>query len=240
MPLMSDKYAMEHLTVAYEWSRHRNFMNTLEPQLEVAFTDWQQFVSERLRETEDEIEKDFFIDYYNDGVEDFQHHQVILVNSFFTGSWSLFEHQLTKLCDLVKCRSGNPFSVRAFRGSFTDVAKDYLKKLGVDFPAGTAPEWPRIKKYQEVRNKIIHQGAAVPRKWGYYKWAEGKGIVNDSRKVPRFELTRSFCTEAADDFEEFLSQVITEIARWDGSNSQNTVAVSRRKSDDATLRSNST
>ena len=240
MPLMSDKYAMEHLTVAYEWSRHRSFMNILEPQLEVAFKDWRQVVDRRLRETEDEIEEDFFIDYYNDGIEDFQHHQVILVNSFFTGSWSLFEYQLTKLCDLVKCRSGNPFSVGEFGGSFTDVAKDYLKKLGVDFPAGNAPEWLRIRKYQEVRNKIIHQGAAVSRKWGHYKWAEGEEIVNDSGKIPRFELTRSFCIEAAGDFEGFLGKVIIEIARWDGNNSQNSAVVARCKIDSATLRSNST
>lgn len=221
MPLMSKKYAMVYLRVAYEWNRHCRFIGLLEPQLDDAFSDWQRDVGKWIQETEDEAEKDpvvdlykdSLIDYYVEGSEDFKYHKVILVNSFFTASWALFEEHLTSLCRLVEKRGGPPFPVGDLRGSATGPVKDYLKKLGIPFPDGSAPEWARIKKYRAIRNMIVHQGAAVSCTWKGYKWAEAKGIVNDGRRIPRFELTRSFCLEAADDCEEFLSRVIDTIAQ---------------------------
>ena len=216
MPLISNRYAMERMKVSYEWERHRRFIELLEPRLDEALKDWQQAMDKVASEIDDEIQRDQFIDNYVDDYQDFQQHQVILVNSFFTASWALFEYHLTRLCDLVQRCTGTPFSVKDFGGSFTDVAKDYLKKLGVSFPAGDAPEWPRIKGYQEIRNKIMHQGAIVSSEWGNYEYADSKGIINDNMEwTPRLELTREFCDEAVGDFERFLGKVISAIAKWD-------------------------
>lgn len=111
---------MERMKVSYEWDRHRRFIELLQPRLDEAFRDWQQALDKEAQQIEDELERDNFYHFYLDEYQDFEQHGVILVNSFFTASWALFEHQLTELCELVKRRSGTPFSVRDFRGTFTD------------------------------------------------------------------------------------------------------------------------
>ena len=215
MPLMSNTYAMERMTIDYEWGRHRRFIEFLEPQLGEAISDWQQALDKEAETIDDKLERENFYEFYIDEYQDFEQHQVVLVNSFFTASCALFEYHLTRLCDLVQRRSGTPFSLKDFRGSFTSKAKDYLEKLDVSFPKD-APEWPEVKRYQEIRNKIMHEGAIVSSGWDNYEYADRKGVINDYLKwTPRLELTREFCDEVVGVFERFLRKVIAAIAKWD-------------------------
>ena len=53
---------------------------------------------------------------------------------------------------------GSPFSVDDIRPrSILDSTKTYLTRLGVDFPAQDS-DWQVIKKYSEIRNKLMHEG----------------------------------------------------------------------------------
>ena len=216
MPLLRRTYAIEQLTITYEWDRQRRFIEVLEPRLDEAVRAWEEAVGREAQEIEDEIQRDQFIDAYIDDFQEFQQHQVMLVNSFFTASWALFEYQLTKLCDLVQSRSTTQFSVKDLRGSFTRAASEYLAKLGVSFPGGD-PEWSEIGRYRDIRNKIMHRGGIVSSRWGNYGYANARDLVNQSGGTLRLELTRSFCEEATQNFERFLRRVLYAIAQWDGS-----------------------
>ena len=68
--------------------------------------------------------------------------------------------------------SGTPFSVKDLGGaSPTDRAKKYLEILGVNFPAQSY-DWKEITTYREIRNRIMHEGGALPDSGDLVDYAE--------------------------------------------------------------------
>ena len=198
--------AMEHMLITHEWNRHRQLLSLLEPQWAEVVTDWKHTIDQQAQQIEDDDQRDEFYHFYLDDYRDMQQHKIILMNSFFTASFALFEYHLTWLCSHVQQRHGIPFSMNDLKHSLTERAKSYLKKLGVPFPSD-APEWKEIIKYQEIRNKIMHEGGYISCEWGNFSYAQDSGIVGSAEISQQLELTRSFCEKALNDFERFLLRV---------------------------------
>ena len=179
----------------------------LEEKLNEAVQEWEQDIDQKADRLED---KELLDEFYEIWAEDnfvMQQHKVILMNSFFSASFALFEYQLTWLCNDVKRDKGSAFSVKDLKNSFTERVKVYLKKLEVSFPSDS-PEWKEINYYQEIRNKIMHEGGYVSSEWEKLKDAQANGIINSSRDDLQLELTLPFCQKASNDFEKFLKKVI--------------------------------
>lgn len=199
----------ESWLIQYEWRIYRRFLNSLEGHVSGILRDIDQML-----EREDDEERREFLrerneDYYTDSLQ----FKVILLNSFFTASYALFEHHLTRLCQSAKRRRKTPFSVNDLKGSITERAKAYLTKLEIAFPSDT-PEWNGINRYTAIRNKIVHAGGVVSKEWNNFDYAKARGIIEpsevppDSLEPPRYiKVTRKFCDDACDDFMNFLLKV---------------------------------
>ncbi len=196
--------AIEHMLISHDWNRHRQFLELLEPHLDEVVDSWRQELDRQARQIEDEEQRDEFYHFYSDDYHDMQRHSVILMNSFFSASYALFEYHLTWLCDHARQRHDNPFSVNDLKYSLTRRVKEYLTKLDIPFPSD-APEWPEINRYQEIRNKIMHEGGYVSCRWDNYSYAEINGIIDTYTE--QLALTRPFCEKALNDFERFLLKV---------------------------------
>ena len=148
----------EWFLMSHRWELHSRFLDLVEPHLENTLRDWEQAIEQQAQQIDDEEARDEFYEFHSDEYHERLEFRGILMNSFFSASFALFENQLIRICRSAQRNGGSPFSVKDL-GSFppTDRAKTYLQKLGVPFPADTA-KWQEITDYREVRNKIMHEG----------------------------------------------------------------------------------
>ena len=143
----------------------------------------------------------------------------IFLQGFFASSFALFEYELVRVCKRARKAVKPPFSVKDFgrSASMRDV-KDYLKKLGVDFPAKSS-EWKQATDYRKIRNKIMHAGSALDEKDDILPFAKKNGILVEAssfegNKEFTLQLTRKFCEKALDDMEQVLKQVNGAEEKW--------------------------
>ena len=212
---------LEILLIRQEWEIYRRFLMSLDDHisgdihdLESILLNWEQTIEQE----HDEVQRETFREFHEDEYYDFQQIKAILLNSFFTASYALFEHHLTRLCQSAKRRRKTPFSVDDLKGPLTKRAKVYLTKLEVSFPSNT-PEWSKINgAYREIRNKIVHNGGVVSKEWNHFADANALGIIEpsevppDSLEPPRYiKVTRKFCCKAYNDFVNFLLKVYEAI-----------------------------
>ena len=192
----------ESWLIQYEWRIYRRFLNSLEGHVSGILRD----IDQMLEREDDEGRREFLHerneDYYTDSLQ----FKVILLNSFFTASYALFEHHLRQLCRIPV---GEEF--------YASHAAKHLTKLGIAFPIDT-PEWKNINRYRAIRNKIVHEGGVVSKEWNHFDYAKSRGIIEpsevppDSLEPPRYiKVTRPFCDEACNDFMNFLIQVYEAI-----------------------------
>ena len=198
---------MELIAIEQDCHLYREFLNSLEPQIEVILEEWQNAQIRQIHQIVDSQQED---DYSVAYIEDFsarQQFKGVLTNTFFAGAYALFEYHLYQICELAKQRHGNPLSARDLSGSSLDRAKNYLKKLDGSFPTHTE-EWPRIRMYSRVRNNILHAGGYI--RGGnseFDRFVEKHGIVSyELISGPSINLTPEFCRTALDDFEQLLTE----------------------------------
>lgn len=193
--------------ISHDWERYRKFLTLLDGKLVEAVQEWEQAIDQGAEEIED---KESLNEYYDVWAGDnfvMQQHKIILLNSFFSTSFALFEHHLTWLCNELQQRSGSAFSVKDLKNSFTERVKTYFRKLNFAFPSDSR-EWNEITFYQEIRNKIMHEGGFVSSNWEGLDNAQMRGIVNSGDDGLQVELTFDFCQKATKDFEQFLKKVV--------------------------------
>ena len=105
------------------------------------------------------------------------------------------------------------------RRDHLESAKKYLKKLGVDFPAGSSA-WKQAKEYGKVRNKIMHEGSPLGEDEDIIRFANEHGVLVETspvsgRKEFDLRLTRKFCAMALNDIEKVLIQANVAYENWD-------------------------
>ena len=198
---------MELIAIEQGYHLYREFLNSLEPQVEVILEGWQSTQIERFHQIVDsEQEDEYWVAYIEDSSAR-QQFKGVLTNTFFAGAYALFEYHLYQICELAKQRHDIPFSARDLSGSSLDRAKIYLKKLDGIFPTHTE-EWPRIRMYSRVRNNIMHAGGYIRGENSKFdSFAEKHGIVSyELISGPSLYLTPEFCRMALDDFEQLLTE----------------------------------
>lgn len=184
--------ASEIWRIRYEWKIYRRFLDSLEGHVSSVMLDLNQM----LEREDDEEQREFLRELNEDDYYDFQQFKAILLNSFFTGSYALFEYHLRQLCRIP---AGEKFYVSR--------ATAHLTKLGIAFPSDI-PEWNNVNRYAEIRHKIVHEGGSVEKDWSDLDYAKGKGIIEPPRYI---KVTRPFCDEACNDFVNFLLKVYEAI-----------------------------
>ena len=208
--------SIDQLVISSEWGQYRQFLDVMAGKLADFTQDWREELNEKFQQLQ-EHQKDELYDFYFNDLHEMQQHETLLMNSFFVASFSLLELQLKRFCDNAQRRLNNRFSASDLRGSITDRAKSYATKLGVPFPTNT-PEWQEIRKYQDIRNEITHAGGYVAPAWRRFSFVKTKKLVDTSecehRQLYQLKLTKEFCDEALDNFEQFMLEASRAAARW--------------------------
>lgn len=204
MRIKRGMYEIERYMIRHEFNVYERYLGLLEPHIENILVAWEEAINQEANQIEDSEQRDTFFEAYSDEYHEFTQMNVLLMNSFFCSCFALFEEHLVRICDKAKSKRDCPFSVGDLKGSLSDRVKKFLRRLDIAIPTDSS-EWPEITKYIEIRNKIMHDGALVGRKWDHIDYAEGKGIVPTGGI--ELELTRSFCKEALENYRRFLIMV---------------------------------
>ncbi len=163
-------------------------------------------MDQQAQQIHDEEQRKIFYESQQDVYDEFQQYQDILLNSFFSTSFALFERQLAIICNFAKEVTKSKSSAKDLGSrDYLNNVKIYLKKRGVQFP-GNTPEWNKVRIYQGIRNKIMHAGGYVHYDWKYSNDAKSMGIISGGG-FERLKLTRPICEEAVNNFEKFLIMV---------------------------------
>ena len=219
--MTAELFSFYEFVIKTEWKSHRGFLDTVEPYLSDLVDNWQKDVDQQVKAIEEEGLKDCFIHSKLEIRDELQEYNAILLDSFFTISYALFERELIWLCNFAQQHSGSPFSVRDLgHRDYINRTKVYLETLGIEFPK-TSPEWNKIRIYQGIRNKLIHEGGYVDGNWKYLNDSQTMGIVSNIGVVSgdtdfaKLRLTLQVCKEATTNFEKFLMMVYKAIADLD-------------------------
>ena len=194
---------LQQFVVSASWEHYRYLLNMLEEYLDedLQFLDEGQEDAIRTSRKSDGGE---LSTWSRDYFRFMPRYRPALMNSLFCAFFALFESQLTWLCDVARRRHRSPFSVHDFRSSSINRFKTYLKKLGIQSP-GDSPQWSEIKHHQQIRNKILHAGAAVTSEWDHLAYAKKEGILDED--TSQLALTRPFCEKTLTDFKQLTLRV---------------------------------
>ena len=204
----------ERILISHKWQLHSRFLDLVEPHLKETLRYWEQAIEQQAQQIDDEDERNEFYEFHSEEYHERLEFRVILMNSFFSACFALFENQLLRICQSAQRNCGSPFSVRDLGSSSpTDRAKMYLQKLGVAFLADTK-EWQEITKYREIRNKIMHEGRVLPPEGHVTDFAKAKQIVSTWGGEPNLELTRQFCDDAQNILRRFLLEAHRAYELW--------------------------
>lgn len=190
----------ESWLIQYEWKIYRRFLDSLEGHVSSVMLDLNQMIERE----DDEEQREFLRELNEDHYTDLLQFKAILLNSFFTASYALFELHLRQL-----------FRIPAGENFYASGANTRLTNLGI----ADTPEWNKInEEYRAIRNKIVHEGGVVKKEWNNFDYAKARGIIEpsevppDSKEPPRYiRVTRPFCDDACNDFMNFLLKVYEAI-----------------------------
>jgi hypothetical protein len=138
----------------------------------------------------------------------------MLRKSFFVSLYSLLESQMEDECRARRqARNDIRLSLGDLSGKGIDRAKRYLTKvLGVSSIFGTS-EWQRIKKYNLLRNCIVHNEGRLQ---GFGGQKDLREYINDNQQKLSLRkwlgqeevvLSKEFCKEAVNAIDRFLQEL---------------------------------
>ena len=211
-----------------EWEQCTNFLETMESLLVEADHSWQHRMDEESPDVDEDYRAEFeeIRDEYSQELCEFK---VILTNSSFVYSYSLFEHRMVRMCKRLEKKHNLPSSIECIRdSSVTNSIKKYIRQYYGEELFRRAKEWGEIQTYRKIRNQIVHREGIIhdddcncdsveniihhagnARKKCKYliKYANGKGLLASTDKNPHLELKRPFCEEAIGTFKQFMVKV---------------------------------
>lgn len=212
MPSIS--FDHEEFVVDYQMNIFRQYLIHLETLFEDEFRNWDDAVETRAQKIPDETDRQEFYDYMSEDYFERLAFRHILLNSFFAASFAMFEHRLCQHCYHIQNYLQSSCSVDDLRiSSRMDRADKYLRGLGVPFP-NKSNLWKEIKRYQEMRNRIMHEGGRIRPTEELYRYARKHGIVSPHDGLHEIRLTKDFCDQAVDSMKKFLLEAIDSYNRW--------------------------
>ena len=170
---------------------YRSALALQEELADQSFQDWER----KLEEVEQQFGEARRADYCESHDEEYttqEYFKTIIMNSFFVGAYALYEHHRRRI-------------VRRYSLDESSLKGSCLEK---------SPEWNEIKHYYKViRNKIVHEGGRIPDCAKATNYAGKKSIASNFLASGRYALTRKFCDEALNNFEQVLLNAVTEFAK---------------------------
>ena len=210
-------------SIEYTWRVHKTCLDSIGSQIQ-EHTDGLNAELDRIAtefENPDEVamHQENFINFH----EEFYQGLNILPNSFFVTSYSVFEYQLIRMCE--RSQGINNFSAPIRDRPDLVNIKDYLRDVGVRFPFGGedgSTTWTDVKRYNDIRNQIVHNDGLVTQNCHFFEYAVRQGVVDGiqdwcdvrtglidvSRGRFRLNLSRQFCEDAANIFEQCILKII--------------------------------
>ena len=205
--------------VSYKIGMYQNLLNLVNEQMEKDLVELAQEVEKVASQLEDDQRGDDYQDYLVNNYLEREEYQSIFLHAFFAASFAMLEHELVQVCENARRKAESPFSVKDLpRRDHLGSTKKYLKKLGIDFPAGSSV-WRKAKEYGKVRNKIMHEGSSLGEDKDLIRFAsEHEVLVETSPGIETKEydlrLTRKFCEMALNDIKKVLIQVNVAYENW--------------------------
>jgi hypothetical protein len=140
----------------------------------------------------------------------------LLYNSFFIMSYSIFERYFFDICSYCQNEENIQVSAKDIKGegNVDQCRSDLIKVIGVDL-AIVVNEWAELRKYQTIRNAIVHKN-------GILKDIEKnlKEFIDKNKSITFDETTKtvylkeiSFISKFTELVEEYFSKILTEIVR---------------------------
>ena len=130
--------------------------------------------------------------------------------SFVVFLHTVFETRLRGFCVGVQRTRNLPISLTDLQGSAVDQASSYLTKL-IGVPVSSFPEWPHLRRFQSIRDCIVHQyGYLNPKDQRhesirqFASSADGITIAPDDR----IHLSRAFCEQHLTNIADFFNRLI--------------------------------
>ena len=206
------------IKINHDWELHGRVLEFLERRVNEALCEWNHTLEQKALLFSEELPPDTIADIFSDEYFDQMQFKTIVMNSFFSASFTLFESHLLEICKEVQTRYKSPFSMKDLKGSSSiDRTKAYFNGMSIPFP-NNSQEWGEICRYREIRNCLVHEGGSflvAPQLKNFNKYtglasyAKDKGIVSADRidskvELLRIKITRTFCEAAFKDFEKFL------------------------------------
>jgi hypothetical protein len=157
--------------------------------------------------------------YFGDEFHKYNHtSRSLAYNSFIIMIYSLLEHSLIRICEIYKYRNTHAVDIGSLLGKDNiGKCKTYIEsKIGISLADQTV-HWQKIRKYQNIRNAIIHNDSRVIGTGNKIN-TRLKSIISNE---PRIELNKnsnefrikelSFVKEFLQSTKDFLYAVIDKI-----------------------------
>ncbi|MCK5857197.1 MAG: hypothetical protein KAG64_06890 [Bacteroidales bacterium] len=87
---------------------------------------------------------------------EFNQFSSLLNNSFFIMSYSIFERYFFEICNYCQKEEEKKVSAKDLKGNGIDQCRKYIQNVIEINLKSLAAEWAEIKKYQKIRNFIVH------------------------------------------------------------------------------------
>ncbi len=213
------KFEWNEFVIASKFDVYRKLLDSVVQQMEKDLMELAQRVEGVASQPENDPRRDDYRDYLAEEHLEIEGIEAIFLHAFFASSFALFEHELVRVCERARRETYSQCSVQDLGNrDYMNSAKEYLKKLGMGFPAGTL-EWKQATDYRKIRNKIMHAGSGLGEKDDVIPIAKANGILRESSLtygVKQFELhlTKDFCNRAMMAFRKVLIDVVSAYRQW--------------------------
>ena len=208
------------ILVSGQFDIYRGLLHSVDQQIDRDLIKFGQKMQDSANQDDDEYSQWMYQEFIVDEYVQREEHKGVFLDAIFVALFAFFEHELTRLCDNARNKVNCPWSVTEFgHNNRMGKAKDYLKKLGIDFPADSQA-WSAAKKYQTIRNRIVHVGNTLKEEEkDLIDFAKGKeilveGALPDGSKKFTVQLTSDFCDVAISDVEMVVIEVNRAYWQW--------------------------
>ena len=176
--------------IEFYFNLYRDSLASQEEFADQAFEDWKRKIEEEAQQYDEDSRVEFY-EFHSDEYTSREYSKTIIMNSFFVGAYALYEHHRNRV-------------IRRY-----SITKQRLSGSKLE----NSPEHKEIiKHYKRIRNRIMHRGGIIPPHAKDVEYAKGKSIVADYFPSGSYALTRQFCDDALDNFQECLLNAITEFS----------------------------
>ena len=172
------------IIITYKFDVYRNLMDLVERQIEEDLAKMAQEAERVASQPEYDPRLDDYRDHLAEEYVEREHHMGIFLNALFASSFALFEHELVRVCEWARREANSQSSVMDLgRRDYMNNAKQYLKKLGMGFPAGSL-EWKQATNHRTIRNSIVHAGSRLRKSdTTITSFAKRNGILDETSSI---------------------------------------------------------